>query len=269
MRTALIFLLILLIAACTPAGPKTRAPAMTIEPTSAKFLTHVVDEGETCDFIAFTYSITEQALIEANGLEADCSDLYLGQSLRIPRVTPQVPAAAGERISVQRAQELVRGHIFSTQPEMNPSAVFPLAEITSDAVWEALGAQIFKVTGDVMLNEAFVIRNGQVTPVGESFGGSGVTSFVLAELDGAAPPELIYVYDFGSGIHRSTFGIYRVSPEGVRAYEASEFNYQGELALEVRDGAAVVSGKPEAGGLWRALGTVGWANDLPAFLPAQ
>lgn len=266
----------MLLAGC--GSPVPTAPTASVVPTSEAFFTHVVDEGETCNFIAFTYNVTEQALIAANGLAADCSDLYLGQTLVIPKPAPGTlpvagaPPAAASRIPLERAEELVRAHIYSTQPEMNPTARFPLAEITPEEVWDALGAQVFKVSGEVLLNEAFVVRSGQVTPIGESFGGDGVHALLLAELDGQSPPELVYAYEFGSGVRRSSVGVYRVEGQGVRAYELADFQFPGAVALALRSGQVVVSGKPDAGGVlrdWRELGTLGWVSGGPVFAPAQ
>ncbi len=49
--------------------------------------TYTVQAGDTCNSIAFTYSIPATRLIASNNLPADCSGLFVGQVLRIPKET--------------------------------------------------------------------------------------------------------------------------------------------------------------------------------------
>ncbi len=45
---------------------------------------HVVGEGETCYGIAGSYGVSLSELIALNGLDAECKDLQIGQTLQIP-----------------------------------------------------------------------------------------------------------------------------------------------------------------------------------------
>ncbi len=50
---------------------------------------------------------------------------------------------------------------------------------------------------------SFLLYEGEVYPLGEWFGGLGVTSMALADMDGDGTSELYFTYSWGSGIHRS------------------------------------------------------------------
>ncbi len=251
-----------------PAG--TASPATAgVTSTESGFIEHVVVEGDTCQLLAFTYNVPIQTIVELNGLTEDCTNLAAGSVLRIPRAPAGAPAPGASMLPVMRAQELVKAHILATAEGMNPAAAFPLVEVTTPEIWEALGAQVYKVTDGVRLNQGYVIRGGQVTPIGESFGGSGVHTLLVAELDGAPPAELYYAYEFGSGRQIASLGVYRAGPDGVRAYELADFHYPGSLSIALDDGSLVVSGRPAAGGLWRTLGMLDWVDGSPVLAPLK
>ena len=56
----------------------------TPTPSGASGRTHTVAAGDTCADIAASFGVSVEALISANGLDADCTNLQLGQVLRIP-----------------------------------------------------------------------------------------------------------------------------------------------------------------------------------------
>lgn len=57
------------------------APAPTPKPSGKE---HVVGDGETCYGIAGSYGVSLSELIELNGLDAECRELQIGQTLKIP-----------------------------------------------------------------------------------------------------------------------------------------------------------------------------------------
>lgn len=134
-------------------------------------------------------------------------------------------------LSIAEAEALVRAYIFTENPDMNPTAVFPLEEITEDAVWERLNAQIFKVTEGVRQNETFLIRNHQVTHLGTSFGGTGVSQLAVTDLDRNLEPELIYAYNFGSGILRVRIGAYIPRGDEALILDTGVENINGLLTM--------------------------------------
>jgi LysM repeat protein len=73
--------------------------------------THTIATGEYCSTIAERYGVTVDAIIRANrGINADCTNLRVGDVLRIPVVSPPggsgtnpvtTPAAGGKTYVVQ------------------------------------------------------------------------------------------------------------------------------------------------------------------------
>src|ERR1700722_8091475 len=84
-----------------------------------------------------------------------------------PTITISVPT----RLSLSEATIAVRAEIFRSIPKMNPSADFPLKELTTADVWDRLHAQVFAVTDGVQEDQAFIIRDRRVYPLGKGFGG--------------------------------------------------------------------------------------------------
>src|SRR5205085_6056578 len=57
------------------------------------------------------------------------------------------PAGKAKRLTPIEAEELVFAHLFPKAPDI--LIPLPLKELTTDAVWKRLGAQVFQVTGKV------------------------------------------------------------------------------------------------------------------------
>jgi hypothetical protein len=124
-----------------------------------------------------------------------------------------------QRLSPEKAAERLTGHLKAKNAlEVN--------ELTTDPVWDRLGAQIFKVKDDaVHRNRAFVIRGNDIFPIGMSFGGTGVDSFCVADLAGDKKPLLIYSYAWGSGDHRSHVAVFDCLAKEPKEYVASLANH--------------------------------------------
>lgn len=124
------------------------------------------------------------------------------------------------RISLAEAERLVRNKIFAEKPKMAAHAEFPLRELTTDTVWIELAVQMFKVTSGVREPETFVIKDGEVAHIGRGFGGAGVNSWCIADVDNDGKPELVYSFSSGSGIHRCEVGVLTFAKAGAREYIA-------------------------------------------------
>ncbi len=72
--------------------------------------------------------------------------------------------------------------------------------ITPDSFGENFGYSIFKYD---LSCASFLLYENKVYPLGEWFGGFGVTSMALADLNLDGSQELYFTYSFGSGLHRS------------------------------------------------------------------
>jgi len=116
--------------------------------------------------------------------------------------------ALPDRLSLSQATAAVCQEIFRLTPDMNASADFPLKELTTSDVWDRLHVQVFAVTSGVCQDEAFIIRDGRAFLLGTSFGGSGVMSMCVADLNGDGQPKLIFSYSWGSGVHRSLVALW-------------------------------------------------------------
>lgn len=98
----------------SPSPRPTRTPSPTATATFTPTFTplppiiHIVQKGESVGIIAKQYGVSEKAVLEANGLQAD-SIIRIGQELIIPRPTPTPEPAA-----TQAAQ--------APQPAGTPSA---------------------------------------------------------------------------------------------------------------------------------------------------
>lgn len=116
------------------------------------------------------------------------------------------PVETSGRLALSEAERLITARVRQENPNMSPDARFPVREMTTDAVWNRLGLQIFKVTDGVQQCEAFAIRRGRVFRIGIGFGGYGVTSFCVADPTGEGSPLLVFSFSCGSGIHRCMIG---------------------------------------------------------------
>ncbi|WP_028612678.1 hypothetical protein [Paenibacillus harenae] len=72
--------------------------------------------------------------------------------------------------------------------------------ITPEYVRENSDYMIFKYNTS---SASFLLYEGKVYSLGEWFGGFGVTSMALADLDSDGRSELYFTYSWGSGLHRS------------------------------------------------------------------
>jgi len=107
-----------------------------------------------------------------------------------------------------------------------------MKEMTTDEIWNRLGVQVFQVSGDIFKYDTFLVKRGQVTPLGTGFGGMGVTTMAVTDLDRDGQPELLYTYSFGSGIHPSRLGMYAPTFPGDGMLEARPSLIFGDLLLE-------------------------------------
>jgi hypothetical protein len=124
-------------------------------------------------------------------------------------------------------------------PDLNPTVEFPLTELTTDEVWQRLGAQVFQVKEGIYQFNTYLIKNKEIAPLGTGFGGVGLTSMCVTDLDQNGNPELIYTYSFGSGIHRSQVALYSADLPEPYSLEAKIAYRDDDWILEKRDDQTV------------------------------
>ncbi len=72
--------------------------------------------------------------------------------------------------------------------------------------------------------ESFLLYQGEVYELGVGFGGYGVVSMTLADLNEDTEPELYFTSSWGSGVHRSQAGYFDPSQKQVVVFDYSNFN---------------------------------------------
>jgi hypothetical protein len=136
--------------------------------------------------------------------------------------TSSGPVPKAKRLELGDAEKLVRKFIFDRNPKMNPNATFPLIEMTTDDIWKRLGVQVFKVKGDVLNSESYVVKEGNVYYIGQGFGGFGVSSLGVADVDKSGQAMLVYVFSWGSGIHRAQIAVFDFAAKEPKEFVAPQ-----------------------------------------------
>ncbi len=154
------------------------------------------------------------------GLPAACGHLPLD------REPPESPRA--ERVRLAEATAMVRASIFAEQPTMNESMVAPLVELTTEEMWQRLGVQLFQVTDGVAECNTYLVFGGGAHLLCGGFGGHGIQSACVTDLDRDGSPELTYTYSWGSGRHRSLIAVARVDGERLLQEEV-QLAFAGDL----------------------------------------
>jgi hypothetical protein len=127
----------------------------------------------------------------------------------------RITQTEAERIVSTRVKKHKTGSFWNQHPK--------LKDVTPPEVWRRLGGQIFKqadFTGTVDEVDSYFIRNRSATSLGIGFGGSGLISACVSDLDGDGRPELLFTYSWGSGLHRSHLAMLRfdgLNPEKTEA----------------------------------------------------
>jgi hypothetical protein len=121
---------------------------------------------------------------------------YIWSIFEIERFDGGIPLA----VSVYGTQDGVKGflaHLQDFKSGYNPDTCY---NITPGTFGANPGYSIFKFDASCA---SFLFYENEVYPLGEWFGGFGVTSMALDDLNGDGKQELYFTYSFGSGLHRS------------------------------------------------------------------
>jgi hypothetical protein len=169
-----------------------------------------------------------------------------------------------KKLAADVVRQRVLKFLHDQNPNLNPTFDCTVNDITTDEVWKGLHVQVVKIKSEALNNTAFMIRQNDVCTLGDSFGGQGVTSLAVADLNGDGKPLLFFAFAFGSGEHRSMIGAvdcrakepvqlvaplvnynfghdYQVKPDGKTAVEVYAGKEKiGKLALEKKDKETVL-----------------------------
>ncbi|MBD5471289.1 MAG: hypothetical protein HDR19_09390 [Lachnospiraceae bacterium] len=100
--------------------------------------------------------------------------------------------------------------------------------ITPVFVLENSEYEIFKYSESC---QSFIMYDGEVYSIGSCFGGYGITSMALADLDKNGEYELYYTFSWGSGMPRSQVGYFEPISKETHIFEYSSF--ASEMILTV------------------------------------
>lgn len=102
-------------------------------------------------------------------------------------------------------------------------------QVTPQEIADRYGFEIFKFDTSCA---SFLLFEEEVYPLGVWFGGYGVTSFAVSDLNEDGDPELYFTYSWGSGIHRSQVGYFDTAAKELVSFEFADFGYDSLLQMD-------------------------------------
>lgn len=93
----------------------------------------------------------------------------------------------------------------------------------------------FSIFKNVTDTYTYILYDGTAYDIGECFGGFGMTSMALADLNKDGAYELYYTFSFGSGLHISSIGYFDPASKEVTILEYALNSHQNELMLTVNE----------------------------------
>ena len=102
--------------------------------------------------------------------------------------------------------------------------------ITPDFVADNSDFAVFKYDKST---SSYILYDVVVYGIGTCFGGYGITSMALADLNADGQYELYYTFSWGSGMHRSQIGYFDPANKEVTIFDNSFFN--SDMMLTVND----------------------------------
>jgi hypothetical protein len=94
--------------------------------------------------------------------------------------------------------------------------------ITPDFIANNSDFSIFKYTSSTA---SFLLFDDEIYVLGAFFGGNGLTSMALGDLDKDNQYELYFTFSWGFGLHRSQIGYFNPSTKKVTVFDYSYFNH--------------------------------------------
>jgi len=145
---------------------------------------------------------------------------------------------ADGRQSEKAAARLIGMYYQAQYPDLNPDATFLVKDVTTDEIWQLMHIQVLRITDGIYANETFILNGEILVQMGTAFGGSGVTDMLVTDIYPDGNFELIFAYNFGSGIHQTHMAAYVPDYDASRVLEC-EVAYLGDLSLVIGDDGKV------------------------------
>jgi RNA polymerase sigma factor (sigma-70 family) len=166
-----------------------------------------------------------------------------------PKETPLAQEKA-PRLKPDEAAALIRDYLADEKPGRKLPEALRVKELTTDEVWDRLGAQLFKLEErDVPMPDVFAIRNKAAVPLHNGLPGFRLRSFCAADLRGDRKPLLVFSYSWGSGAWRAqvaALDLFAKEPKPVVAPQALWNDPAHDWEVKPADGKAV---RVEGGGV--------------------
>jgi hypothetical protein len=101
----------------------------------------------------------------------------------------------------------------------------------------------------------YVVRGSEYVSLGTSFGGDGVYSVIAADINGDGKKDLVYLYSWGSGLHRTNIGALEVGAQLID-HQAADMLMDRDEDIKLLSGndniTVSIKGKPYADIVLRA-----------------
>ena len=201
-------------------------------------LSVMVDLATAYDFsIPGTYTITFISprishVAETKGEMASSVDDLGPVDMPSNQITVEIASASVEAVSQPSDDvvEMIRAYLLDQKPNLDPAFVLSVEHIPLEETQSRLAVQVFRVMEGPFANESFLVHGETVLQMGTAFGGHGLTSLEVGDLDQDGTGELYFAYSFGSGIHQSRIGMYAPAYAEDQIFEADTV-YFGDLGL--------------------------------------
>lgn len=109
--------------------------------------------------------------------------------------------------------------------------------VTPQEITDKYDMRIFKFDydgGGHLYGDGFLLYGNEIYPLGISFGGWGLTSFAVADIDHNGSNELYFTFSFGSGIHRSELGYFDMQSKDIIYFDYAYWDY--DMILNDKNG---------------------------------
>jgi LysM repeat protein len=138
--------------------PVTPTMTFTPQPTPTP-LTYIVQIGDTCGAIGFTFNVSSRSIILLNGLDANCTNLKIGQELLIPHPTPTpTPIATSTLTDVEATRKACETSSYVVQPDENLSLIATIYEVSEENIMEWNGLTVSSVFAGQRLEIPLCLR---------------------------------------------------------------------------------------------------------------
>jgi len=132
----------------------TLAPTETPTPTLLPPVEYEVKSGDTCYSIAAFFNVSANVIILENNLSASCTDLVIGQTLRVPQPTPTpLPPPTATLGNIESTREACDMVSYTVQENDTLSSIALNYAVSMEAIKEWNGL----TTDSVYLNQAIDI----------------------------------------------------------------------------------------------------------------